>query len=566
MSNPDERTAIDQFGSGDKYFGVSMLLATLPGLPMFGHGQIEGFTERYGMDFKQARLDEYPNEDLVTRHQHLIAPLLRCRYLFADSEHFLLYDFWNDHGTVDENVFAYSNRQGNERAVIIYNNSYQSTHGTIHFSVGFLEKATGSMQQESLARGLNLTNDDSIVVAYADNVLGLEYLRRTSDLRDHGLTLGLRGYQHVALLKWRELQSTAGQPWDRLCDALHGSGVYSIEEALSKLQIRPLLEALRQAVSATNIDVFMELSHELAVPAGKIADKSTRDFISETKQEIPEVSGATKAVRNHMPTVDSRLKDFIDHAYHFKDRVKELSELDGATLSNHPQKLETTPKAETSDSEAETDADKHGLFARWSGATLHLPILVSAFPESLQVGASVVLPNPDPKISPIQTWAPVLAWLAFQILPPRFDPFGVFEKFNLRWALAETFSSVGLEGEAAWKAAAQVSVLLKFTGPKHSRQIVRTEEFWKDADVRWLAGVNTSAGVEYMNQERFEELLCWFELPTLLGIAASEPCSLEDVARATSLPNYLTTLLQGAGFEYQRFLELLLLGSRTSME
>ncbi len=59
MSNPDERTAIDQFGSGDKYFGVSVLLATLPGLPMFGHGQIEGFTERYGMDFKQARLDEY---------------------------------------------------------------------------------------------------------------------------------------------------------------------------------------------------------------------------------------------------------------------------------------------------------------------------------------------------------------------------------------------------------------------------------------------------------------------------------------------------------------------------
>src|ERR1700761_3923854 len=39
MSNPDERTAIDQFGSGDKCFGVATLLATLPGLPMFGHGQ-----------------------------------------------------------------------------------------------------------------------------------------------------------------------------------------------------------------------------------------------------------------------------------------------------------------------------------------------------------------------------------------------------------------------------------------------------------------------------------------------------------------------------------------------
>ncbi len=59
------------------------------------------------MDFKQARLDEYPNDDLIARHQHLIAPLLKSRHLFAGSEHFLLYDFWNDNGFVDENVFAF---------------------------------------------------------------------------------------------------------------------------------------------------------------------------------------------------------------------------------------------------------------------------------------------------------------------------------------------------------------------------------------------------------------------------------------------------------------------------
>ena len=51
--------------SGDKYFGVATLMATLPGLPMFGHGQIEGYTERYGMEYKQAKMDEWPNEDLV---------------------------------------------------------------------------------------------------------------------------------------------------------------------------------------------------------------------------------------------------------------------------------------------------------------------------------------------------------------------------------------------------------------------------------------------------------------------------------------------------------------------
>ncbi|HEY8135288.1 MAG TPA: alpha-amylase family glycosyl hydrolase, partial [Candidatus Limnocylindrales bacterium] len=31
MNNPDERTAVDQFGKGDKYFGVATLMATMPG-------------------------------------------------------------------------------------------------------------------------------------------------------------------------------------------------------------------------------------------------------------------------------------------------------------------------------------------------------------------------------------------------------------------------------------------------------------------------------------------------------------------------------------------------------
>jgi glycosidase len=38
MNNPDERTAVDQFGKDDKYFGICTMMVTLPGLPMFGHG------------------------------------------------------------------------------------------------------------------------------------------------------------------------------------------------------------------------------------------------------------------------------------------------------------------------------------------------------------------------------------------------------------------------------------------------------------------------------------------------------------------------------------------------
>lgn len=563
MSNPDERTAIDQFGTGDKYFGVSVLLATLPGLPMFGHGQIEGFTERYGMDFKQAMLDEYPNEALVARHHQLIAPLLKNRSLFAESENFLLYDFWRNEGYVDENVFAYSNRRKAERAIIVYNNSYQSTHGTVHFSVGYLDKATANFQQKSLASGLDLPFDSSLVIAYKDSVLGLEYLRRASDFHDFGLTLSLRGYQHAVLLNWRELRSTAAFPWDRLCDALHGSGVYSIEEALAKLQMQPLLEALRQAVSSANIHIFSRLSQGLR--------ESDRERTTEPSQALaatkrPESDQPVRQLKTELERteIDTRLKDFTKHAYAFKDRVRELSELDSEGSRYNLRTITPHLNSHASESRSRTEELEQSPFESLTAASLHLPLLVSAFPEKLEVAASAVLPSRDARIPVNQSWAPLLAWLVFQALHPHFSPADVFEKLNLRWALAETFSSVGLEGEMAWRAAAQVSVLLKFADHSNLGHVMKTERFWMDPDVCWLAGLNSTNGVEYLNLERFEELVSWFEAPELLRIATSTHRSLEDVARTTAAAVDLTEMLQRSGYEYRQFLRWLRLDSQGS--
>ena len=100
MSNPDEKTAIEQFGKGDKYFGVATVLATLPGLPMLGHGQIQGFGEKYGMEFRRAMLDEQPDPWLVARHEREIFPLLHKRAWFAEAADFLLYDFATTAGPI----------------------------------------------------------------------------------------------------------------------------------------------------------------------------------------------------------------------------------------------------------------------------------------------------------------------------------------------------------------------------------------------------------------------------------------------------------------------------------
>ncbi|MCX5802076.1 MAG: alpha-amylase family glycosyl hydrolase, partial [Proteobacteria bacterium] len=61
MNNPDEQTAVEQFEKGDKYFGTCTMMVTMPGLPMFGHGQIEGFEEKYGMEYRRAYKDEKPD-------------------------------------------------------------------------------------------------------------------------------------------------------------------------------------------------------------------------------------------------------------------------------------------------------------------------------------------------------------------------------------------------------------------------------------------------------------------------------------------------------------------------
>jgi hypothetical protein len=85
----------------------------------------------------------------------------------------------------------------------------------------------------------------------------------------------------------------------------------------------------------------------------------------------------------------------------------------------------------------------------------------------------------------------------------------------------------------------------------------RTEEFWKDPDVLWLAGINNSAGIEYLNKERFEELLCWLTLPRLVGIAASDPFLLKDVTGVTASASHLVAQLESSSFEYRQFLELI---------
>jgi len=242
MSNPDEKTAIEQYGNGDKYFGVATVLSTLPGLPMFGHGQIEGFREKYGMEFRKPKWDETPDEALIAGHDWKIFPILHRRYIFAGVEHFFLYDLLTPNGSVDENVFAYSNVFKDERGLVLYHNRFADTQGWIKTSAAYLHKPTGDLRKESLAEALGLPFEGFVI--FKDYVTHLEYIRSCEELRQKGLYVELHAYQHHVFMDWRFVND---ERWGAIHDPLKGAGVESMQSKWDKMfEVKPRPERSRR--------------------------------------------------------------------------------------------------------------------------------------------------------------------------------------------------------------------------------------------------------------------------------------------------------------------------------
>ncbi len=541
MSNPDERTAIDQFGKGDKCFGVAVLMSTLPGLPMFGHGQIEGFTEKYGMEYQRPRYEESPDPWLVERHQREIAPLLKLRWLFAESSNFLLYDFFTPSGAVDENVFAYSNRTGNTSALVIYNNRYGSTHGTLDFSAAYADKATAQFRQRRIQEGLGVTGDPGVILAWRDSLTGLEYLRRANVLAERGLTLDLHAYQSHVFLDWRELRATADKPWDRLCDQLNGRGVPSLDEALEQLELQPVHSAL-----------LALLDPDLVRHMGDLAEQPA----------------TVVAVERHH---NRERVEFFESAWQHCETL--LQEAQSAYLSRvsgqkRPAAAPTSP----------------GLlgpaFRERLRAAMRIPTVEALFSTPWTAAARRVLPSPSPQHTATAMWGPVLGWCALELLAESIDAerpahaaLDLFDRLRLREPFAQAFQALGDEGEEGWRAAARIKVVLlagagvlaepqqaatpepeeevpataaKAAEParqpttpepqppeeeEEEERVTLSPALWLDPDVRWLTGVHQAGEHNYLVREPYEELLWWMLMPSLLRLAGEAAPSRAEANR-----------------------------------
>ncbi len=264
MNNPDEETAIAQFGMDDKYFGVCVVMVTMPGLPMIGHGQVEGYHERYGMEYYRPMWEEQPNEQLIYRHEREIFPLMRKRYLFSGVDNFVLYDFRDGYGNTNENVFAYSNRCGDEKALVVYNNKFEEARGKIQHPALDTDNQRGALGEK-----LGLSRESRRFLIFRDSVTGFQYIRNSLDLVENGLYIELGAFKYKVFVDFYEVEDDFSHRYANLNQYLAGRGVPDINQALKETFLRPLLERFAEVFNAR---MLMDMAESEGKPETEMSE------------------------------------------------------------------------------------------------------------------------------------------------------------------------------------------------------------------------------------------------------------------------------------------------------
>ncbi len=84
--------------------------------------------------------------------------------------------------------------------------------------------------------------------AFRDHITGLTYLRNARELYEYGMYVELKEYQFYVFLDFREIRDDSEGNWSRLCQALNGAGVESLEDELKQVRYRSLNEAFQAEI------------------------------------------------------------------------------------------------------------------------------------------------------------------------------------------------------------------------------------------------------------------------------------------------------------------------------
>jgi glycosidase len=511
MNNPDERTAVDQFGKDSKYFGVCVLMITMPGLPMFGHGQIEGFEERYGMEYRRAYYQESPDGYLADRHQREIFPLLHRRHLFSGVDRFFLYDFFTAQGSVNEDVFVYSNQSGDERTLVAYNNRNADASGWIRTSVAYSVKAGHgdgrALSRKTLGEGLSVNDGEGHFTVFRDHASGLHFIRKGSEIHREGLYLQLDPYGYHVFLDFQEVADDEWGHYARLSAFLNGRGVPDIRTAMEEMLLRPVHDAFREVVNVATFRRLRELSEYVPGP-----EKS-----EQVAQLLAEVEEKTlRLIREMKRHAGYGLGDEITAAYgirrdlesllHLSSRVEQL----GLPYAGPPGGGGSQMGDASPGPDLEEDMD---LFLR-KKAIQYICRASGSDPFFFYaLSGWVFLRNLGKEVAEGADTAVLNRAL--------------IDKWSLGPIVATVLEGLGMENAAAAKSIKVIKLLTghdNLFGSGNDGKIPDTMELiFSDRDSVPLLGINEYERVLWFSKEGFFELLIWFLTVDVIAQSVDKP-------------------------------------------
>lgn len=522
MSNPDEETAIKQFGSDDKYFGVCTLMVTLPGLPMFAHGQIEGFTEKYGMEYQRAYYHELPNQWLIEKHEKEIFPLMKKRYLFSQVANFWLYDFVNEYGHINENVFAYSNMERGERAIVFFNNKYEEAKGKIHWSTPKLISKSGNdkkTESKLLFENLKLNSAENCYYIFKDHISNLEYIKKSTDLINDGFYLELGAFKYKVFIDFVEVFDSNGDYYN-VEKRLNGRGVFSIMNEIEEMKLEPIQNAFLKIfkeqliVSFINSSVIDLHNKDIEKLSLSFLENEFAEFIEGVKNYF-NVHLHTHIVlndfENELVSVH-KLNSILEGKFHYKSNIK-FSQLAKSIVIS----CESNYK------------ENSILFIIW----LTLLNLKNNLP-----------------------------------IDGEFNNNNFLEKIKLSKLVKEIMKKFGKGDKVIYFEFNLLNVLLKYGTialefiNKFDEKIIaqRLLNILHDESTMKFIGVHEYQGIVYFSQENFEELLNWFFTIRVLQVVKKETEDekvLEFIIHYYQAIKNLKLIASDSGYQFERLKQFL---------
>jgi hypothetical protein len=462
--------------------------------------------------------------------------------LFSQVQDFLLYDFYTPEGSVNEDVFAYSNKAGDERALVVYHNKFASTRGWIRISAAYSVKSESGdhlLVQKKLGEGLGLSDDSNTFCIFRDLKNNLEYIRNSKEISDQGLYIELEAYTCRVFTSFSEIQDNEWHQYANLAGYLNGRGVPDINEALKEIILQPVHQAYRELVNPgffrwvitnRNLD---PTSTELETSSDTSSQQLMAEVNQKTSRLMEEVNQITQSSADVTSIVEELQKDFIAilSLPHFPNAYRQLQtkKYQSAIKYLHAGNVKNSP---------------------WVCGDTY-------------------------------TWSVALGWL-FTSQLGRIISNDAYEEISRSWVdewvlnkiLVSTLNDLGLDERSGWRAVTLVKLLTThhswwktISSSKNKKdgsglyQVMSS--LLSDSDALTYLGVNRYQDILWFNKEAIEDLFWWLFIVGLVEIVTTynQNDQSSEMGRMILACNEAVTNLlnaaQESGYKLEKLLALL---------